>query len=154
MPAIDRLETIQKKFFAITGALYENVELLGTELYKLMLRDVIEVYKNESDVFRKEEKINYDCKRYKIASDKKLRKPGHVFLFFGTNEPGKLIRREEKAVYQKEYNARVDEVEKREAELEREAAEKIERQATIDNDDLIPGSEPELEPELEPEKNS
>lgn len=116
--AIKRLGKLQEDFFEKTGKLYENIELLGNEFYNLMLKDVIEVYKQESKLLLAEVKIDYNAANYKLDCLDDFKSPAR-FWFFGwrRNEPASLTYREINAQVQEEFRKRTAAIERLEIAL-------------------------------------
>ena len=119
MTVIERLGELQEEFFAKTGKLYENIELLGNEFYNLMLKDVMEVYKQESKLLLSEVKIDYNAANYKLDCMDDMKSPAR-WWFFGwhRNEPASLTYREIYAQVQADFNKRTAALERLEAALE------------------------------------
>ncbi len=117
MTAIDKLSNLQEVIFRITGNLYENLELLGNELYNSMLKDITEIYRQEVKLLLGEAKLDYEDRQYALDSQADLRKPAHAFLWFGRNEPANLIYREIFAKVSEDFNKRTNAVKRLEAAL-------------------------------------
>lgn len=119
MTVIERLGNLQEDFFKKTGDLYENIELLGNEFYNLMLKDIIEVYKQESKLLLSEVKIDYSAANYRLDFLDDLKKPARCGLFWRKlNEPADLIYREVSAQVSEDFNRRTAAIESLEAALE------------------------------------
>lgn len=133
---IEKLGKLQSTFYEKCGDLYENIELLGKNLYDKMLADIVKTYEEESKQLLREAKIEYEVKKYGLDCKEDALLPGRCgFFWLHRNEPADIIYREVWAEAQQMFKDRT------------EAVERLEKALDKASENVSPFKEPEETPE-------
>lgn len=120
--AIEKLGKLQSTFYEKCGDLYENIELLGKNLYDKMLADIVKTYEEESKQLLREAKIEYEVKKYGLDCKEDALLPRRCgFFWLHRNEPADIIYREVWAEAQQMFKDRTEAVERLEKALDKVA---------------------------------
>lgn len=118
MNVVSELEALQKQFYSKCGELYEAIEVLGDELYKEMLHDYLETYKDERERLKANAKNYYAETDYVIRIKKNRLTPHNCGLFWlKKNQMKKMINHETDAEIRSIFDMRTNAVEELEEKL-------------------------------------
>lgn len=148
MTIIERLGELQEEYFQKSGKLYKYAELLGP-LYEYMTKDVLNVYKKESELFLREAALEQKEKDYELTCKEDKLMPARRGLFRRRrNKPADIIYREVWTKAEEMFNRRTAALERLEAAL-KESSKKFrldeESNAEDEGNELTQDKNDELE---------